>query len=66
MVCSVLNKSLSRRRLKMLAMLAKGNSLNDIVENLSKENNCQPAAIYHDHANMHVWAHVVEQDGVFG
>ena len=59
---SVLNESLFRRRLKMLVMLARGYSLNVVVETLSKENNCQPEAIYHDRANMHVWAHVVEQD----
>ncbi len=43
-------------------MLAMNTSLNVIVETLSKEFNVTPAAIYHDHANMHVWAHGVEQD----
>jgi hypothetical protein len=43
-------------------MLAMNNSLNVIVETLSKEFNVTPAAIYHDHANMNVWSHVVEQD----
>jgi len=43
-------------------MLAMNTSLNVVVETLSKEFNVTPQTIYLDHANMHVWAHVVEQD----
>jgi len=52
----------SVRRLKMLRMLAMGYSPSVVVETVSKENDCTPRMIYHDYANMHVWAHVVEQD----
>ena len=43
-------------------MLAMNNSLHVVVETLSKEFDVTPQAIYHDHANMHVWSHEIEQD----
>jgi hypothetical protein len=53
---------LFRRRLRMARMLAMNISLHVVVETLSKEFDVTPAAIYKDHANMHVWSHVIEQD----
>ena len=52
----------SVRRLMMLRILAMGYSPSVAIETLCKENDCTPQMIYHDYANMHVWAHVVEQD----
>ena len=43
-------------------MLAMGNSPSVVIKTLSKENDCTPQKIYHDYANMHVWAHVVDQN----
>jgi hypothetical protein len=57
-----LNEVLSRRRLKMLRMLARGYSPSAVVEALSKEYNCSAAAICRDNARLNVWAHVVGQD----
>jgi hypothetical protein len=64
MGCTRLNDALFRRRLKMLRMLAMGYSPSVVVETLCKENNCTPQTIYRDYANMHLWAHVVDQDKV--
>ncbi len=58
----MLKEVLFRRRLRMSRMLAMNNSLHVVVETLSKEFNVTPQAIYHDHANMHVWSHEIEQD----
>ena len=58
----MLKDVLFRRRLRMSRMLAMNNSLHVVVETLSKEFDVTPQAIYHDHANMHVWSHEIEQD----
>ena len=59
---TLLKEILFRRRLRMARMLAMNISLHVVVETLSKEFDVTPAAIYHDHANMHVWSHAIEQD----
>ena len=58
----MLKETLFRRRLRMARLLAMNTSLHVVVETLSKEFDVSPAAIYKDHANMHVWSHVIEQD----
>ena len=57
-----LNETLFRRRLRMSRMLGMHTSLHVVVQTLSKEFDVTPQAIYYDHANMHVWSHVIEQD----
>jgi len=57
-----LSEGLSRRRLKMLRMLARGSSPSVVVETLSKEYNCSTAAICSDYDRLHVWAHSVCKD----
>jgi hypothetical protein len=57
-----LNKVFLLRRSKMLRMLARGYSPSAVVEALSKEYNCSPAAISRDYSRLNVWAHVVGQD----
>jgi hypothetical protein len=57
-----LNEVISRRRLRMLRMIARGYSQSVVVETLSKEYNCSAAAICRDYVRLNVWAHALGKD----
>lgn len=57
-----MNEKIFRRRSRMLRMLAMGNSLNVVVETLSKDFECSVDRIYYDHANMRDWVQAIEQN----
>jgi hypothetical protein len=60
-----LNEVISRRRLKMLRLLARGYSASVVVEILSKEYNCSAAAICRDYNRVNDWANCVSKDMEF-
>lgn len=57
-----MDRELFKRRLRMVRLLASGNSLHVVVETLSREFNCAAKVLYTDYERMGSWAPVVEQD----